>query len=188
MKEHDSGQASESTTWPSPQGLVQLGGCDIRWVSGPGSLGKIAPALVCWAGTISRASVFPLFEWRKIKLRNAKQHLLSYCCQIYILASSATQGGNVPLFSSVVQIEWLLLHDKTFKTSLSPCSQNSLGSFWIHGVHISSVLFHLRGYFIFFSMMPSKVASYHQWSICRWLVLFPIVTSLCHCPPASLLA
>ena len=146
-----------------------------QWELALGLWGKKCSPLVCWAGTIiSRACVFPLLEWRKIKLRNVERHLLSYCCKS--ISWPLQQLKLVmSLLSLVVQIEWLLLTTETIlKHHCLPVPQ-------IHQVHSEYMmfpfplfLFLLRGFFqSFFSMMPSKIASHHhQWSTSRWFVPF----------------
>ena len=159
------------------------------WELAPGLWGKKCSPLVRWAGMIvSRASVFPLLAWRKIKLRSVKQHLLSYCCQIYILASSATQGGNVLVFFGSSNYVTAAHDWNNSKTSLSPCSQNSLGSFWIYGfpflcslptIWVSPVfLLHDAAQ----DRFPPPPVKYIQTVLA--LLLFPV---LCPCPPGSLL-
>ena len=157
------------------------------WELAPGLWGKKCSPLVRWAGMIvSRASVFPLLAWRKIKLRSVKQHLLSYCCQIYILASSATQGGNVLVFFGSSNYVTAAHDWNNSKTSLSPCSQNSLGSFWIYGFPFLCSLPTIWVSPIFLlhdaaqDRFPPPPVKYIQTVLA--LLLFPV---LCPCPPGS---
>lgn len=123
-----------------------------QWELALGLWGKKCSPLVCWAGTIiSRACVFPLLEWRKIKLRNVERHLLSYCCKS--ISWPLQQLKLVmSLLSLVVQIEWLLLTTETIlKHHCLPVPQ-------IHQVHSEYMMFPFplfSSYYVDFSSLSS---------------------------------